>query len=198
MTDRPLDGPKPRFRKAVRPGLAAAGIMSLLMLFLRSVGASRINLELMLGSTVVWSLGAAAWLLGLLFHLGLGCLFGGIYARAMKRLRRWGWRTGLALGFFHTILAGLLLPLFGKIHPLVWKGALTSPRIFAVDLGWREAALFGVLHLAYGLVFGALYPTGIDLETPSDTRGRETAAEESPGDASPAASGDAAIPRARG
>jgi hypothetical protein len=110
---------------------------------------------MMLGSLISGSISTGSWFLGLALHLGLGAVFGRLYQRVMELLRRSGWRIGLILGLCHAVISGLLAPLVGRIHPLVRTGALTSPTVFGLDLGLREATLFVALHLMFGAFVGA-------------------------------------------
>jgi hypothetical protein len=144
-------------RIAVRAGVAGALAMTGLMLALRASGATRMNLEMMLGSLVTARLDPATWLLGFGLHLAAGAGIGLLYASLMEALRVTGASVGLGMGIVHSFFAGLALPLSALVHPLVISRALPDPGVLASQLGSLEAALFVFLHLLFGAIVGGVY-----------------------------------------
>jgi len=142
--------------ESLRAGLGGAAAMTLVAFFLRTTGLNPMNLELLLGSAVTGSFGPGAWVLGLALHLALGAGFGLIYGRFMRHIGSKGWKVGAPLALVHVLLAGLLLPMAGSMHPLVNQGLLIKPRMFGVDLGWTGPLTFLLLHEVYGVTLGVL------------------------------------------
>lgn len=145
------------WNRAINAGLLGAAAMTVLMLILRSLGWTPINLEMMLGSMVTSTIGLAAWMLGLYMHLVAGAVFGVLYAEIMEHLGRAGWAVGLGIGGLHALLAGLILPLLGAIHPLVQTGTLAPPGLLGSGMGAGGGILFILLHLMFGAIVGAFY-----------------------------------------
>ena len=130
--------------------------MTLVAFFLRVTDLNPMNLELMLGSAFTRSFGLGSWVLGLALHLALGAGFGLVYGRFMRHIGTKGWKVGAPLALVHVLIAGLLLPLAGSMHPLVNEGLLIKPRMFGVDLGFTGPLTFVLLHEVYGVTVGVL------------------------------------------
>jgi hypothetical protein len=145
------------WNRAINAGFLGAVAMTALMLTLRTLGLTPMDLEMMLGSMVNSTIGMAAWMLGLFMHLGVGAGFGVVYAGIMESLGRSGWPLGLAIAAVHTFVSGFILPLIGALHPLVQIGTMAPPGIFASGLGAPGVFLFIALHLVYGAIVGAFY-----------------------------------------
>ncbi len=146
------------WNRAINAGLWGAAAMTALMLVVRGLGLSGLNLELFLGSMVTSTLGFGPWALGLGIHLVIGAGFGVVYAALMETSERSGFRAGMLIGAVHAVLAGIFLPLLGAAHPMVRAGSLPAPGPFATGLGDGTAAtLFVLLHLLYGAIVGRAY-----------------------------------------
>jgi len=145
------------WNRAVNAGLYGAAATTALMLVVRALGLSGLNLELFLGSMVTQTLGFGPWALGLGIHLVIGAGFGVAYAALMETFERSGSRAGLAIGAVHALLAGMLLPLLGAAHPLVRSGSLPPPGPFAAGTGGAAPVVFILLHLLYGVIVGRTY-----------------------------------------
>lgn len=146
------------WNRAINGGFWGAAAMTVLMLIVRGLGLSTLNLELFLGSMVTSTLGFGPWALGLGIHLVIGAGFGVVYAALMETFERSGFRTGMLIGAGHAVLAGMILPLLGAAHPLVRAGGLPAPGPFATGMGDGTAAmLFVLVHLLYGAIVGSAY-----------------------------------------
>jgi hypothetical protein len=146
------------WNRAINAGLWGAAAMTALMLVLRGLGLSTLDLELFLGSMVTSTLGFGPWALGLGIHLVIGAGFGVVYAALMETFERSGVRAGILIGAAHAFVAGMILPVLGAAHPLVRAGSLPAPGPFATGMGdGTSAMLFILLHLLYGTIVGSAY-----------------------------------------
>jgi hypothetical protein len=136
-------------------GVIAAGVLTLIMAFLRWAGMP-VAIELVLG-TLVTPVAADAWLAGFGIHLALGGLFGVLYGVVFEFVTGGaGWSIGAALGILHAVIGGALLALLPLFHPLV------PERLAAPGPWWSGAGVLGVvsyvaLHLVFGAVVGEVY-----------------------------------------
>jgi hypothetical protein len=142
---------------AIGAGILGAVVMTAILLVVRALGATPMNLEMMLGTLFTASPGLGSWFLGLAIHLTAGALFGIVYAAIMETARRRGPGVGAAIAVPHTILSGLLLPVVGSMHPLVQAGRMVNPGPFAAEAGPLAVVLFIGLHLVFGSVVGGSY-----------------------------------------
>lgn len=164
----PLSRSATLLRGAVAGGLAGALSMSALLLLLRAVGLSSMNLELLLGSAVTRSVDGSAWLVGFGVHLCFGVLFALVYGSVLQAARRGGPTAGAALGLAHAVASGIALPLIMSFHPLVIGGPLVNPGFFGWNLGLREVVVFLLAHLLYGAVAGSLLGAPRPAPTPAE------------------------------
>jgi hypothetical protein len=143
--------------KALKGGLLGGLNVTILLLVLRTLGITSLNLEMILGSLVTKRIEVAPWFLGLAMHLGFAAIFGVLYGAVMERAQRRGMRIGIILAGAHAVASGLLLPLFALIHPLLKSGRIPQPGFFAANLGALTVAIFVAVHLLYGIIVGELY-----------------------------------------
>jgi hypothetical protein len=132
--------------KALKGGLLAGINVTMLVLVLRTLHATSLNLERMLGSMVTKRVEVAPWFLGLAIFLLLATLFGLLYGALMERAGMRGTRIGMAIGAGHAVLSGLALPALSS---------QTGP--FAIHLGAFTVAVFIGVHLVYGIIVGEIY-----------------------------------------
>lgn len=142
---------------AIGAGLLGAVVMTAILLVLRALGVTPMNLEMMLGTLFTASPGLGSWVLGLALHLAAGALFGVVYGGIMEAARRRGPGVGVAISVPHAILSGLVLPAVASIHPLVQTGQMANAGPFASAVGPLTAVLFVAVHLVYGWVVGGAY-----------------------------------------
>jgi hypothetical protein len=142
---------------AIGAGILGAVFMTAILLVLRALGVTPMNLEMMLGTLFTESPGLGSWFLGLAIHLAAGALFGVVYGAIMEAARRRGPGVGVAIAVPHAILSGILLPVVGAMHPLVQAGRMVNPGAFAAAAGPLAFVLFVGLHLVFGSVVGGAY-----------------------------------------
>jgi len=145
------------WNRAINAGFRGAAAMTVLMVVLRTLGVSSMNLETMLGSMVTSTPDFGSWGLGFLIHLIAGGVFGIVYGFIMESLGRTGWSVGVGIAAVHSVLSGLALPLIGAMHPLVRSGRMAAPGLFASSLGGTAVVLFIALHLLFGAIVGSYY-----------------------------------------
>jgi len=155
------------WNRAINAGFLGAAAMTVLMIALRTLGLTTMNLETMLGSMVTSTPDFGSWGLGFLIHLIAGALFGIVYGFVLERLGRTGWSVGVSIAVVHSVLSGLALPLIGAMHPLVRTGRMPSPGLFASSLGTTGVTVFVALHLLFGAIVGKYY---VVLSTAPQTR----------------------------
>lgn len=144
-------------KRAAFAGVVGALAMTVVMFGLRAVGATPMNLEMMLGSLLTADVGLGTWILGFAMHLGFGALFAIGYALGMEGLRRQNVGLGLAFALVHTVVSGWILPQLMLVHPLVLDGRLENPGFLASTYGGDQVIVYAGLHLLYGGIVGGLY-----------------------------------------
>lgn len=145
------------WNRAINAGFLGAAAMTILMIALRTLGITSMNLETMLGSMATSTPDFGSWGLGFLIHLIAGGVFGIVYGFLMENLGRTGWSVGVGIAVVHSVLSGLALPLIGAMHPLVRTGRMPAPGLFASALGGTGVVLFIALHLLFGAIVGTYY-----------------------------------------
>ena len=159
------------WNRAINAGFLGAAAMTVLMIALRMLGITSMNLETMLGSMATSTADFGSWGLGFLIHLIAGGIFGILYGFVMENLGRTGWSVGVGIAVVHSVLSGLMLPLIGAMHPLVRTGRMPAPGLFASALGGTGVVVFIALHLLFGAIVGAYY---IVLSTAPQSRPAES------------------------
>jgi len=145
------------WNRAINAGFLGAAAMTVLMIAMRALGVTSMNLEAMLGSMVTAIPDFGSWGLGFLIHLIAGGVFGIVYGFLMESLGRTGWLVGVGIAAVHAVLLGLALPWLGAMHPLVRTGQMPAPGLFASVLGGAGVVLFIALHLLFGAIVGRYY-----------------------------------------
>lgn len=149
---------KVRKATAIRLGVIAAVVMTLVMVAVRAAGLSQMNLEMMNGAMITRSVDTLTWVLGLAMHLVAGAVFGLVYAAIFEAWGRAGWQRGLLLGALHSLLSGTLLAVMPFIHPAIPEhSGLPAPGFLAAGYGPVTVVGFVVLHLLFGVIVGAGY-----------------------------------------
>jgi len=116
------------------------------------------NLLYMLGSMMTPNR-ATAYMVGAMMHTVNGILFAlahtGIYRvfELESDLALWG----LLFGLVHWAIVGVGLGMIGMIHPLMKRGEMQAPGMFAKNLPAMTVMGFLMLHLVFGLLVGVLY-----------------------------------------
>lgn len=144
-------------------GFVATVALTATMVAAQSVGLSRMDIPLMLG-TIVSGDPDRARVAGLVVHLVNGQLFALMYVAAFAQIGTATWWLGLLFGLAHGVFAlVLVVPLLPGIHPrmessragLHLPASLEPPGAFSLNYG-RETPLVALIaHAAYGAILGA-------------------------------------------
>lgn len=117
----------------------------------------RMNLLLLLG-TMMLPRGGAAYVLGFMIHAMMSLVFGLLHAAFFTWLDiEAGWLWGLAFGAVHWVVVGMALGMMPMMHRGISRNEIDAPGFFALSAGGMTAMGFLMLHLVYGLLFGAIY-----------------------------------------
>lgn len=137
---------------------AFTGFMTLML----ALGFVHIDFGRLLGGIFLPKIDRNAALIGLLLHLGVGVVFGLIYAGLFAYLGLPGvlWVAafvGTGFGIYHWLLSMPLLTLGRKLNPLIREGKEADPGIWGIHYGPQEAFVRLVGYHIYGAVMGFAY-----------------------------------------
>ncbi len=118
----------------------------------------KMNLFMMLGSMML-PVGAAAFVMGAMMHLGMSIVFGLIHgaAFAIADIDSSEAAWGLLFGLVHWAGAGMALGMMPLLHPRIASGEVAAPGFFALRFPPLTAMGFLMLHLVFGVIVGVLY-----------------------------------------
>ena len=115
-------------------GMIGWAVMVGLTILLRAVGATELNLSMIVGSLFTGQVSGGTWVLGFVAGLIISGLIALIYAAAFEGLRRSNWRLGLIGGAIHAAIGGLFFGLMSSFHPAM-PNLITPPGPYAVNYG---------------------------------------------------------------
>jgi hypothetical protein len=145
-------------------GLLATTLLTALMIAAQLGGLSRLDLSLILGTTVTPDPDRAR-AAGFLIHLFIGQLFALGYAASFALLGRATWWIGGLLGLLHGAIAlSALIPLLVGVHPRMASNragpgstaVLEPPGLLGLNYGVQTPLVAMGAHLAYGIALGLL------------------------------------------
>jgi hypothetical protein len=145
-------------------GLLATTLLTALMIAAQLGGLSRLDLSLILGTTVTPDPDRAR-AAGFLIHLFIGQLFALGYAASFALLGRATWWIGGLLGLLHGAIAlSALIPLLVGVHPRMASNragpgstaVLEPPGLLGLNYGVQTPLVTMGAHLAYGIALGLL------------------------------------------
>ncbi len=145
-------------------GLLATTLLTALMIAAQLGGLSRLDLSLILGTTVTPDPDRAR-AAGFLIHLCIGQLFALGYAASFALLGRATWWIGGLLGLLHGAIAlSALIPLLVGVHPRMASNragpgstaVLEPPGLLGLNYGVQTPLVAMGAHLAYGIALGLL------------------------------------------
>ena len=149
-------------------GLVATVALTVTMMVAQSIGLSRMDLPLMLGTIFVEDLDRAR-VIGFFVHLLNGQIFALLYASAFSLLDEATWVLGGAFGAFHGFAAlTVAVPLLPGVHPRMASArsgpslapVLEPPGFLGLNYGAETPAITLVAHVVYGMLLGGfLTPT---------------------------------------
>ena len=118
----------------------------------------KMNLFMMLGSMML-PVGAAAFVMGAMIHIGMSLVFGlihgAVFAVADIDSAEAAW--GLLFGVVHWAVVGMALGMMSMIHTRMRSGEIDEPGFYALRYPPMTATGFLMLHLVFGAIVGALY-----------------------------------------
>jgi hypothetical protein len=142
--------------RAFVAGLVGGLAMTALAWLVRQTGL-QMNAEMMLGSMVSSSPGAATWLIGFIMHMMISALIALAYAWGFENVtHRAGAAVGLGFAVIHVVIAGIVMAMIPAIHPMIPE-RMPAPGAFMANMGATFVALFIIEHLLYGAIVGAMY-----------------------------------------
>jgi hypothetical protein len=137
-------------------GMIGWAVMVGLTILLRAVGATELNLNMIIGSLFTGQVSAGTWILGFVAGLIISGLIALIYAWAFEGMRKSNWRLGVIGGAIHAVIGGIVFGVLPSFHPAM-PNLITPTGFFAANYGAVTAVGFVVLHLVYGAIVGGMY-----------------------------------------
>ncbi len=157
--------------QALVAAAVATLVMTALMWMAASMGMTRMDMSLMLGSMFRRDTDAARRI-GLPIHFLNGLAFGLVYALvwwALDPEPSSAWWIGLIFGAVHGMVAIVMMPVMSTVHPRVREsatgagegaaGEVALPRFGFGGTGFGSMTPVGILmgHLVFGLVWGLVF-----------------------------------------
>ena len=134
-------------------GVLGAFIMSVLLVLMRWSGLTQFNISMFLGSMLTQEFTPSTWVVGFIWHLFNGGIFGLIYAGVFKGIGNANAGKGTLIGFVHWLIFSAIMAFSANIHPLI-PSELEEPGFFAINYGAVTAIGALCLHLVFGYVIG--------------------------------------------
>jgi hypothetical protein len=139
-------------------GMIGWAVMVGLLILLRGLGATNLNLSLIVGALFTGQVTAGTWVLGFVLGLFISGLIALIYAAVFEGLRRSTWWLGLIGGAIHAAIGGLFFGWMSAFHPAM-PDLILPPGAFAANYGAATVIGFIALHLVFGAIVGGIYKT---------------------------------------
>lgn len=161
----PKEGLGRRIREHGLGSFVATVFLTAILRSAQEFGFTRIDLPLMLGTTLTPDRDRAK-VYGTLVHFINGWIFGGVYVIAFHTWGRAGALRGALVGLVHgTFVLIAVLPLLPGAHRRMasdFRGPqpttdLEPPGFIALNYGRTTPAVTIAAHLAYGAILGAFY-----------------------------------------
>lgn len=150
------------FSEAILAGFLATALMTISMYSGKIMGLS-MDMPRAIGLTFVEEDSSALYVVGLLVHFVVGCLFAIVYAlifwavgatRSIGMLAAWG----VLLGALHGLGVGAVMGLMPQVHPRTGPGmAIEPPGYFGRNYGMAMPLGMMTMHLIFGGVLGVVY-----------------------------------------
>jgi hypothetical protein len=145
-------------------GLLATGVLTAIMIAAQLVGWTRLDLPLLLGTTVTENPDRAR-VAGFFIHLAVGQGFALGYAAGFALLDTATWWLGGLFGLVHGCVAlAILVPLLSGFHPRIASdragpastAVLEPPGLLGLNYGAQTPLVALAAHLAFGIALGLL------------------------------------------
>lgn len=108
---------------------------------------------MLLGSMLTQEFSASTWVVGFVWHLINGGIFGLVYGAVFKATGSASAGKGTVAGFVHWLAFSAVMALAPGIHPLI-PSEIVEPGFFAINYGVITAVGALALHLIFGYVVG--------------------------------------------
>ena len=141
------------YARAFAYGVLGAFIMTVLLVLMRGRGLTQFNISMFLGSMLTQEFNPSTWVVGFIWHLLNGGIFGLVYAGVFKGIGNASAGRGTMLGFVHWLVFSAVLAFSADVHPLI-PSELAEPGFFAINYGVITAVGTLALHLIFGYVVG--------------------------------------------
>jgi hypothetical protein len=157
-----------RIRNHAVASFAATAVLTSMIRCAQAVGYTRMDLPLMLGTTLTPDRDRAK-AYGFLVHMANGWLFSSVYVAAFQSLRRSGVLLGTLIGVVHGIFVLVtVIPLLPGAHGRMASDftgpqpttRLEPPGFMALNYGRRTPIVTLVAHAVYGGLLGGFYRAG--------------------------------------
>jgi hypothetical protein len=149
---------------AFAAGMIGWAVMVGLTILLRAIGATELNLSMIVGSLFTGQVSSGTWALGFVAGLIISGLIALVYAAVFEGLQRSNWRLGLLGGAVHAAIGGVFFAAMSSFHPAM-PDMITPPGPYAANYGTLTAVGFVALHLLFGAIVGGMYKT-VHVPTP--------------------------------
>jgi hypothetical protein len=149
-------------------GSVATAVLTAVLITAQLAGRTRLDLPLMLGTTVSADPDRAR-VAGFFLHLVMGQVFALFYAAGFASLGTASWWLGACFGLAHGVVSmAVVVPLLPGIHPRMAseragrdsRAVLEPPGLLALHYGPQTPAFAIVAHVVYGTALGLLLTTG--------------------------------------
>ena len=149
-------------------GLVATAALTAVMITAQLTGRTRLDLPLMLGTTVAGDPDRAR-VAGFFLHLVTGQVFALLYAAGFAALDTATWWLGALFGLAHGLVAlTVVVPLLPGIHPRMATeragrdstATLEPPGLLALHYGAQTPLVALAAHAAYGAALGLFLRAG--------------------------------------
>lgn len=153
--EQPMNWPR-----AMLSGMVSAVMMMAFVDCFAMMGLIHFSFEHYLGSLIrATPYGVQNWTVGFLANLAMGGIFGWVYGYLFENsFRDSTARLGIKIGFFHAILAGILVfPFFNIMHAEVQSHAYPRFGFLGAAIGAATPLVIIVGHLLFGATMGTLY-----------------------------------------
>lgn len=159
------------FKKIIWGGILGSVVVTAILGWVRSLGVTSLNPEMVMGSFVTKSLNPGTGFTGFLLVLFLrGVITALIYGFCFERfMHRATWPIGAGFGAIHAILDGFIVRVISSLHPLmmpppVAPGHLLAPGFFASNYGAVSVVMKVLLPFSCKELYTALVAhTGITV-----------------------------------
>lgn len=155
LTEQPIN-----WNKSILCGMLSATFMMAFIDVFYLMNLTSFSFELYLGSLLRGTqFGDQNWTVGFIANLVMGGVFGMLYAYFFEYVYyKSNSRTGIWIGLWHTLLAGLaFFPFFNALHEFIDTGLYPRFGFLGFSLGAQTPILIATGHFLFGACMGLFY-----------------------------------------